>query len=411
MGNKKKVLVFIPEFPVLTETFIERELAKLVERDNVDLIVFSIKKGNGFLSDNLESRVFYGRLTKYDISKSIFYMLSHPIKTIDLLLFLKRDKYKSGSEKSSQSIFYLLLKSFGYAQKIVKFKPDIILSHFLSSPSTIIMCVSKITNIPYGVSAHAKDVTVNSEYALEKVKTAKFITICNKNAYDYLMKLTGESNVGKIVLSYHGVDVKKIEKSIDSTNSRKNTKPLILSIGRFVEKKGLLYLIEASKILKERRLEHLVQIIGSGPMYENLKRHIEELGVEDTVEILGNNKGFSNKETLTYLSMSDIYVFPSIQTDEGDVDGIANVLLEAGIFSIPVVSTDSGSTCELIKNGVTGIVVKQKDSKELANSIEILLNNSGLRKMVGDNLHLEVLNRFELDKRIVDLESLLVADY
>ena len=67
METKKRVLVFIPEFPVLSETFIERELSELVERGNVELVVFSIKKGIGYLSENLKTRVLYKRLGFTDI--------------------------------------------------------------------------------------------------------------------------------------------------------------------------------------------------------------------------------------------------------------------------------------------------------------------------------------------------------
>src|SRR5665648_248479 len=77
METTKKVLVFIPEFPVLTETFIERELSKLVDSNIVYVVVFSIKKGTGYLSENLKRRVLYQRLGFSDICRILKYTISH----------------------------------------------------------------------------------------------------------------------------------------------------------------------------------------------------------------------------------------------------------------------------------------------------------------------------------------------
>ena len=75
MEGKKRVLIFIPEFPALTETFIEREISKLVERGNVDVNVISLKKGRGRLSSNIKDKVTYKRLdTLTNISALFTYL-------------------------------------------------------------------------------------------------------------------------------------------------------------------------------------------------------------------------------------------------------------------------------------------------------------------------------------------------
>ena len=74
METKKRILVFISEFPVLTETFIERELAKLVERGNVDLTIFSLAKGSGVVSEILENKIVYDRLNIKDFFLSLPYI-------------------------------------------------------------------------------------------------------------------------------------------------------------------------------------------------------------------------------------------------------------------------------------------------------------------------------------------------
>jgi len=76
-------------------------------------------------------------------------------------------------------------------------------------------------------------------------------------------------------LIHHGVDVNKIVKSVENKDY-KPIKPLILSVGRLVEKKGFRYLIDAAKILKSREIDFLIEIIGFGPLYEDLLIQIRE---------------------------------------------------------------------------------------------------------------------------------------
>ncbi len=416
METKKRILVFIPEFPVLTETFIEREIAKLVERGNVDLHVFSLKKGRGYLSEVLLDKVTYERISLKDTFKFFLFFvskLSYIKKAFsEILKSIKENKKNHGKVKNPgfMKVLYVFLKSCAYAEKFSKFKPDFILAHFFSEPSTMVMYISKILNVPYGISAHAKDILVEAQYPKEKVQTAKFISICNENAYNYVLKQAGDLDKSNIYLAYHGVDIEKIKKGVEDRDYRPE-KPLILAIGRLVEKKGLEYLIKSARNLKEREVNFEIKIIGSGPLYPELLNLINELDLQDDVVILGENKGLSNEDTLLHLKSASVLSFPSIETKEGDVDGVANVLFEAGIFKIPVVATDAGSTGELIIHNQTGLVVPQKDSNIMADKLELILNDKDLSQKLGNNLYNKVSEKFSLDKNIVQLENMLLRNY
>ena len=396
MESRKKILVFVSRFPVLTETFIERELSKLVERNIVDLIVVALRRGDGSVSENLKDKVFYKREGLADIPGFLVYFFRNFSKVPALFRELE-----GGFLKKT----FVLLKSIGYAKYFSSFQPDLILAHFMSRQTTIALIASKVTGIPFAISAHARDVTVSSENVSQKIKNAKFVTVCNKNAFDYLMKLVG-GNPGNIFLSPHGIDFNKINPNVVGGVEKPN-KTLILSVGRLAEKKGLKYLIEASKMLKDRGLEHLVYIIGPGLLYGKLMEEVKGLGLEDYVKILGEGKGLSQEETLKYFKSADTFVFPSIQTEEGDVDGVANVLLEAAAFKLPIVATDAGSTGEIILDKETGIVVAQKDSKALADALENIIKDGGLGERLGLEVYSKVLENFDLSKNILKLEGLL----
>jgi glycosyltransferase involved in cell wall biosynthesis len=399
METKKRILVFVPEFPVLTETFILRELEKINEYEDIDLTVFSLKKGKGSIPDSLKEKTVYWRLNIADALSTLPYFLLHFSKLRKIFL-----KIKKGESSDS---FYVFLKSVAYSRKFSKYKPQLLFAHFLSESSTIVMYASEILGIPYGISAHAKDVFVTSHCVREKIQTAQFIAVCNENAYKYLLEKFGNVN-NKIHLIHHGIDIEKITKSVEDRDY-KPEKPLILSVGRLVEKKGLQYLIDAAKILKDKKIDFLMEIIGFGPLYRDILEQIKENGLENEVKILGDNAGLPNEETLMHFKAAGVFAFPSIETEEKDVDGIANVLLEAGVFRVPVVASDTGSTHEIIIDGETGLLFSPGNSNALAEKLEILLNDEDLLKKLGNNLYSKVEKDFDINKNTVLLLATLRA--
>ena len=401
MEGKKRVLVFIPEFPALTETFIEREISKLIERGNVDINVISLKKGRGRLSNNIKDNITYERLDIFTSISAFFTYLPKLGKLTRIFKELK-DSGKGFLEK-----IYLFVKAIGYTKIFNQFDPDIIYAHFMSTPSTIAMISSRILDIPYCISAHAKDITVEAEYIDEKIKSAKFVTICNRNAYEYLLKVSSMEDSPNVYLIYHGVDFKTLKEQVPQFNVKKQV-PLLLSIGRLVEKKGYKYLIEASKILKDRGFAHEIKIIAGGPLYQNTLMQIKKFKLEDRVEILGEGKGLPFIETAKYFRVADIFVFPSIETSSGDVDGVANVLLEAAAFKVPIIASDAGGTTEVVINNKTGLVVPQRDPEKLANAIQVLLQNKSLGYELAERAYTHVSNAFNLDENVEKIERLLL---
>jgi len=401
METKKKILVFIPQFPVLTETFIERELSKLVERNNIDLAIVALSKGEGNVSDNLRNKINYKRLSLYDAPYILLFFLTHFSKILSLV---------SSIEGKCCKKLFLVLKAIGYSRYFSTFKPDLIFSHFMSEPSTIAMISSKLIGVPFAISAHARDIMISADNIAKKVEWAKFITICNKNAYNSFLELVSEEYTSNVFVSYHGVDVNKLVKDVNQSDEKlsKLDRPLVLGVGRLTEKKGFKYLIEASKILKDKGVYFYTFIIGSGPLYFELEEQIKKLDLIDYVSILGGNKGLPNIKVLKYLSIADVFVLPSIQTREGDVDGVANVLLEAGAFKLPIVATNAGSTLEVIKDNETGLVVPQENANTLADSIDKILKDENLSTRLGQGAYIKIMEDFDLNKNVEKLELLLM---
>jgi glycosyltransferase involved in cell wall biosynthesis len=410
--TKKKVLLFIPEFPTLTETFIEREVSKLAESSVYDVHVSALRRGKGKLSDNLVSRVNYSRMEYADLPGVLLFFFWNLFTKHSKLLSLYKEVF--GNKLTFKNI-WLFVRSIGYYYPVFQsFNPDYIYAHFLSEPSTVAMIVARYLGLPYGISAHAKDIFVSAEFVKQKVESARFITICNKRAYEYCIDLARREGASedaisqRIHLIYHGADFNKIENLGHLTSTRGNNAIInILSVGRLVEKKGYKYLIEASKILKDKGISHKVNIIGPGPLYEELRKCIDQSDLADTVYLLGTDGSITFEDTVSYYRNADIFAFAGIQTDSGDSDGIANVLIEAAIFKLPVICTDAGSAQDLIQNEKNGVVVPQKDAMALAHAIEMLISSPELRARLGTEVYADCKKQFDLNSNIIHIEQLL----
>jgi len=399
-GEKKRVLYFVPEFPKISETFIEREVSKLVDLDNLDIVILSLNRATGSTSEEVLKRTVYRRLGEMDFLGGLFYLITHPKKVVRC--------YKLAISLTNRSFFskmYFLLKSLGYTKIIADLKPQHIHVHFLSWPSTTALIASCILDIPFSISAHARDVFVDDELIKEKAKNAKFINICNSYAYKKVLEIVGDKDKPKVKLIYHGIDPRLFEGALKIP--KWDVPAIFLGGTRLVEKKGLKYMIEASKILHDKGIAHRVDLVGTGDLYDNLVKLINDLKLPDTVFIHGEGKGTPFKEVLEYYKAANIFVSPSIETSAGDVDGVPTVVIEAAMAKLPIISTNAGGITDFIEDGVTGLIIEQKNPQAIANSVEKLLLNKSLADKLAQNAYTKAVKMFDITKNVDQLESLL----
>jgi glycosyltransferase involved in cell wall biosynthesis len=390
---KKRILYFIPEFPRLTETFIEREVSKLVESGNLDISVLSLVKGIGVTSKETLARVSYKRLDFISFIQGLFYVVIRPLRV-----------YKAFTLVSSNP--YLFFKSLGYAKIFSSYNPDHIHVHFLSEPSTIVLIASIVLDVPFSVSGHARDVFMDGTLIPQKVKYAKFVAICNGYAYRKCIELAGSGLSDKIHKIFHGIDPNLFS---GTPKIEKPSVPLIFLGGtRLVEKKGLRYMIDASKILKESGTKHQVVLVGPGNLYEELLEYVKKLDLEDTVIIKGEGKGTPFEVVKEYYKIADIFVLPSIETLEGDADGVPTVVIEAAIAKLPIITTNAGGISDLVVDGETGIIIPQRDAQALAEKIDHLIIHPELRKSLGEKANERATVLFDLDENVRKLEEFLL---
>ncbi|PIY91072.1 MAG: hypothetical protein COY72_00095 [Candidatus Nealsonbacteria bacterium CG_4_10_14_0_8_um_filter_35_10] len=160
---------------------------------------------------------------------------------------------------------------------------------------------------------------------------------------------------------------KKIKKFLDG-------KVNILFVGRIEERKGLIYLLRAYQILEKKFQNLRLIIIGEGELKEKCQNFVKDQNLKE-VYFEGEKTG---KELVSYFNSSNIFCAPSIY---GESFGI--VLLEAMACGLPVVAFANEGYKEFFKDKKGGILVKNRDYKDLAKKLKILIENENLRKQMG----------------------------
>ena len=176
----------------------------------------------------------------------------------------------------------------------------------------------------------------------------------------------------------------------------------ILSVGRLVPRKGHTYLIEAVKKLVDEGMDIKLVIVGFGPEKERLQKQAEGLDCEI-------RSGISEEEVNAEYKKANLFVLPSITDSQGEKEGLGLVSLEAMSYNVPVIAFDNGGVGEVVINGLTGILLPEKDVEGLA---------AAINRVLGDQLLREKLTRQAIDysrktfatKVLVDQQSDIYKD-
>ena len=168
---------------------------------------------------------------------------------------------------------------------------------------------------------------------------------------------------------------------------------VLFSLGRLVERKGHIYLLEAFHRLSERHPELHLVIGGKGPEQAKLDDYIRNHNVPRVHFI-----EFIPEEKLPYYyANAFVFVLPAIIDSDGDTEGLGVVNIEAMSYGTPVISTNAGGIVDVVKPDRTGILVEQKDPEALAGAVDRLLNDETLRRRLAEQGREYVRNHFSWD--------------
>jgi glycosyltransferase involved in cell wall biosynthesis len=217
----------------------------------------------------------------------------------------------------------------------------------------------------YSITAHAWDIYKDTTMLRRKMDAAEFVVTCTAANRDYLR--TNIGSTAPVLLSYHGVDFSRVPLPLFERSSR----PKILAVGRLVEQKGFVHLVEACRLLKEKGRDLDCQIIGEGPLRVPLTRQIDQRGLRQNVTLAGSQPlaaVFAAYREATALCV------PSVVASDGDRDGIPNVIIEAMSQGLPVVASSVSGIPEIVRER-SGWPVNSGDVPALVRALEDVVDD------------------------------------
>ena len=277
---------------------------------------------------------------------------------------------------------------------------------FGTRTTTLALATARLAGIDYSFSTHAYDVFNANPSLVWKTAGARFMrTIADFNR-SYLLESYPGLDAAKIRVLHLGVDTKALAPAngADATAGP----PRLLSVASLIRQKGHAPLLEALALLAARGLRLPCELIGEGPQRAALEEQARSLGLADSVAFLGNRP---HAEVRQRLAAAQLFVLPCIDLrGQGEhVDGIPVALMEAMAMGLAVVSTRVSGIPELIEDGVSGLLVPERDAAALAEALARLAADAALRASLGRAARRRVEERFDLETNTARLAELLRA--
>lgn len=399
--DQSPTLAFILKgYPRLSETFIAQEIKALEDR-GLSLHLYALREPTDTLTHPIHTEI------KAPVTYLPEYTHAHPLRFLKAWMKVRTLKgYPLALQKLRQDLRNDFTRSRlrRFAQACVlaaELPPSIshLHAHFLHTPASVTRYAATLLGLPWSASAHAKDIWTQCPQELRlKLTESSWVTTCSAHAHTYLQSLAVDPF--KIHLIYHGLDLSRFP---IPTKTKAPASPFrILSVGRLVEKKGYAILLQALHALPTHLDWHFTHI-GGGPLKETLYTLASALGLTNRITWLGPQ---SQTTVLEAYRNADIFVLPSLQTVEGDQDGLPNVLLEAQSQGLMCLSTTLSAIPELIDHGVTGLLVPPKDANALAASLNWAAQHPAERTSMGQKGQDKVRTQFTMETGITNLYNL-----
>jgi glycosyltransferase involved in cell wall biosynthesis len=409
-----KIAYLLKTFPKLSETFILNEILEL-ERQGVDLHIFSLREPSETKMHagvaEVKAEVTYLRyvppqaaLNRIPFERYVqrlqrsndrwFVFLRRPVRYLKTLFFHLRN---SGRRRYFE-------QALGLARELLKGEFTHIHAHFANEPTSVAHLAHYLTGCHFSFTAHAKDIYLADRADLAmKMAAAEFVITCTAYNRNYLAEIVAPNP--PIHVCYHGVDLSRFSREQEDHRAAYGDRQQILSVGRFCEKKGFPYLLRACYLLKQGGHSFVCRIIGFGPLQEELEKLIDALELRDCVVLAGK---MTQDKLIHEYRRADLFVLPCLVTDDGDRDGIPNVLVEAMAMRLPVVSTPVSGISELVDHMQNGLLAAEKDAESLAAAMEQLLQDAALGFRLGRNGRQKVMEVFSLDRNTAKVRELLL---
>lgn len=395
----------LKKFPKLSETFVLNEILAL-EEQGASVEIFSLG-----VADEPRFHAAVGKLRA-----EIHYLGAGPHAAVAACIASLRAKLGVSGTADWRGVWDLLelpdrdpmrlvrctleLAALAQARGVERFH-----AHFAGTSTEVARAAALLLELPYSFTCHAKDIyheSVDRELLGRSIRDAeRVITVCDANR-EHLEGLLAQKLVNLQRL-YNGIDTARFHPELH----RPSTPPVVLGVGRLVEKKGFVHLVEAIALLvREGRAVQCV-IAGEGRERERIEAAILAHGLTGRVRLLG---AVDTDEVARQLAGAAVLALPCVIGEDGNRDALPTVILEAMAAGVPVVSTPVAGVAEMLEGGAAGSLVPIADVPALASAIAALLDDPEHARAIAQRARARVELHFDLRRNAGLLLESFLAD-
>ncbi len=380
-------------FPSFVQTFVYREAMEMV-RQKMDPLLVSIRRPEdpAAVAESITAEILY--LPESDEMRASADQLR---AARSLPLKVHRAIPKARLEKDSNRLFEAVWLGPQLQRAGIKH----VHAHFGGMAARTAWWLKELYGMSYSFTGHANDIFCENDYPItnaDLVAGARFVVTETDFARRWMEEKYPRAK-GRVFRVFNGID------SDFPPHQPTGDKPRILSVGRYVEKKGFGDLIRACAWLRENEQQFECLIVGGGPLEADLKAQIDGAGLGDAVQLLGPR---SQKEVRELLASSHLFVLACVPDSEGGSDNLPTVIMEAMMCGVPVVSTRLAGVPEMIDHGQSGLLVEPHRSDDLGAAIASILRDPKRAREFSSQGMKSAREQFALERTTRSLKQLLV---
>jgi colanic acid/amylovoran biosynthesis glycosyltransferase len=393
-GSTPHVAYVVKRYPRFSETFVVNEILAH-EQAGLDISIFALRPSSDAHFQPALARV----------RAAVTYLPSAGIRVNDFWTSLqphldgeRLPALAGAADCDGMEVFQALQLAAALRDGGV----DHIHAHFATSAATVARLASRLTGIPYSLTAHAKDIYheyVNPSALGQKLSDAESVITVSDYNKQHLEREYPDS-AHKTHRIYNGLPLDDFPFAPAAVRP-----PLILGVGRLVEKKGFSDLLAACSILSQLDVEYRCELIGGGDLEAPLRRQIETLGLESRVRLLGP---LPSDQVVAALQRAAVLAAPCVTALTGDRDGLPTVLLEAMALGTPCVATAVTGIPEIVQDRTTGLLVPERDPERLAGALCRLLKDRDLAQQLAARGRALIEQEFDIHRNTARLRELFL---
>ncbi|AKO98483.1 Glycosyltransferase [Marinovum algicola DG 898] len=384
------LLYLTGEYPRVTDTFIQREVAAL-RAQGITIMTASIRRtgpehlvGEEQIAEAAQTfHVLEAAKHPLRLAAAKLRLLRHPGRFFRAFALAWRTA-PGGLRNWLWQMFYFA-EAIMLADHMQRQGVRHLHNHIAKASCTVAMLASELSGIPYSFTLHGPDIFFAPDHWRldEKIARARFVACISEFCRAQAMIFSDRALWDKLHIVHCGIDPARYDPA------PRQGPPHLTFVGRLAAVKGVPVLLEALSFLKGELPGLRVTLIGDGPERARLEQDAADLGLRDVVDFAGYR---SQSEVARALKVTDALVLPSF------AEGVPVVLMEAMAAGRPVITTGVAGVSELVEHGKSGFLVPPGDAQRLAQAIRAVLADPDRRVEMGRAGRTRVVEDFDIGK-------------